>query len=755
MSEPAAPPDPRCPTAMELEAFLDDPRADTPIARHLDGCATCEAAAEEIVANNRLAARLRASATGSGGGDAVRPDAGGARGNPIDGYEILDEVQRGSQGIVHRARQAATNRVVALKLLLAGTFATSQQRRRFEREIELLAGLEHPNIVTIHDSGTTTGGDLYLVMQYIEGQPLTEWTRRRHDADHARPAAGLRGVLELYEGICDGVSWAHQHGVIHRDLKPANVIVDTQGRPHILDFGLARPIGEAAAAAIEVTEAGSFLGTLAYAAPEQTRADATTVDVRADVYSLGVLLYEMITGRYPYPMEGDLAQILRSITDTPPTPPSAWRRSADPGPAPYRIGDELDTIVLTALNKDPERRYQSAAALRDDLRRYLDGAPIEAKKDSGWYVFRKTVTRHRVPFAIAGLFAALLVVFTSVVLVKNHRINIENEKLREINVFLEDTLGSVHPARPGDDVVVRELLDEAVQWIDMALADQPEVAATIRMTVGNSYRGLGRLDDAEAQLERSLRTRLELHGERHPDVARSLNALALLRRDQGRYLEAERLFADAIALRRDLLGLRSIDVSYSLASFAGMRLRQGRYIEARTLLEESLDIRRGIYGPKHQDVAMCLFTLARIADARGDTERAERLHREALDIRRDVLSDQHPDLARSLEALGSLLARQGDGEEAVDLLDECLEVRSRFLSAEHWQVARTRAVLGGVLAESGAYERAEPLLVDAERRLREVLGAADDRVRQARRHLATVYEATGRPARAAEFRESP
>jgi len=492
-------------------------------------------------------------------------------------------------------------------------------------------------------------------------------------------------------------------------------------------------VGDEAARA-DVTVEGSFLGTLAYAAPEQTRADAR-VDVRADVYALGVILYELITGCYPYPMEGDLAEILRSITDTEPTPPSAWRRRGDGASAPYRIGGELDTIVLTALAKEPERRYQSASALRDDLRRYLDGAPIEAKKDSGWYVFRKTITRHRVPFAIAGAFAMVLVAFSGVVVVKNHRINIENEKLREINVFLEDTLGSVHPARPGDEVVVRELLDEAVQWIDMALAEQPEVAATIRMTVGNSYRGLGRLDDAAEQIELSLATRLALHGERHVDVARSLNALALLRRDQGRFDEAETLFGEAIALRRDLLGDRSIDVSYSLASFAGMRLRQGMHDEARTMLEESLDIRREIYGPVHQDVAMCLYTLATIADARGDAEQAERLHRQALGMRRAILSEQHPDLARSFESLGKLLARADDYTEAVVLLEECVAVRRQFLSAGHWQIARTQGVLGGVLVEAGEYERAEPILADAERRLREVLGEDDERVKAVRESL--------------------
>ncbi|MHC5114473.1 MAG: serine/threonine-protein kinase [Planctomycetota bacterium] len=723
--------DARCPTAMELEAYLEEPSPGSAVGTHLDSCPSCAALAEDIAENNRLAKRLRASEPGARASSATGDHA-------IEGYEILGEVQRGSQGIVHRARQRATNRIVALKLLLAGTFATSQQRRRFEREIELLAGLEHPNIVTIYDSGTTAGGDLYLAMQYLEGMPLAEWTTRRHEEDRARAGPGLRSLLQLFCGICDGASWAHQHGVIHRDLKPANVIVDPLGRPHILDFGLARPVGDEAARA-DVTVEGSFLGTLAYAAPEQTRAEAR-VDVRADVYALGVILYELLTGRYPYPMEGDLADILRSITDTAPTPPSAWRRRGDGATAPYRIGGELDTIVLTALAKDPERRYQSASALRDDVRRYLDGAPIEAKRDRGWYVFRKTITRHRVPFAIAAAFAALLVVFTGVVLVKNHRINIENEKLREINVFLEDTLGSVHPARPGEDVVVRELLDEAVQWIDMALADQPEVAATIRMTVGNSYRGLGRLADAEEQLERSLETRLELFGDRHVDVARSLNALALLCRDQGEYGDAETLFRRAIELRRDLIGDRSIDVAYSLASFAGMRLKQGMYDEARAMLEESLDIRRDLYGPVHQDVAMCLYTLARIADAEGDAEEAERLHRQALGMRRNVLSEQHPDLARSLETLGTLLARAGNRKEAAALLAECVEVRRQFLTEGHWEIARTQGVLGGVLLESGQHERAKAMLVEAEAGLVNALGEQDPRVLEVRKMLAKVRD---------------
>lgn len=746
-----------CPSLMELEVFLQDAGSNAQLARHLETCPQCRAAVEEIRANNELMARVSGTRLSV---EDLQP-AGEPRPAPrlsarLEGYEVHEEIHRGSQGVVYRATQGATNRIVALKVLLAGTFATSRQLRRFEREIELVAQLEHPNVVTVYDSGTTDDGCHYLAMQYVEGVPLDRWSARP-DAD-VRDArrAPLRGVLRLFVKLCDGVSYAHQRGVIHRDLKPANVIVDAAGEPHILDFGLAKLIDEPEERGRTfVTQEGVFLGTLAYAAPEQTRGDASLIDVRSDVYSLGVILYETLTGRFPYPVEGELAEVLEAITSAAPKPPRAWQREQYARVQPrvgFKIDDELETIILKALAKEKERRYQSAAALRDDLERYLAGAPIEAKRDSGWYILKKTFLRYWVPGSVGAAFVLLLVVFSGAMLVMYQRARVEANKVRQINVFLEDTLSSVQPAQGGREVGVRDLLDEAVVWIDIALADQPEVAASIQSTIGNSYLNLGLFEEAETLLDASLRTRRDLFGEDHRQVAQSLNLLARLRSKQGRFEQAERLYEEALALQRRLAGDDRLDL-YTLAGLAELRRSRQQYAEAEELLQHSLTIRRRLFGAVHADVAMGLYLLAVLAEETGDLERAEALQREALEMYRAVLHRHHSSLRQSLYTLGTLLLRTQRAAEAEALLRECLVLRRETLRPGHWQIGQAAATLGAALTLRGEYDEAEALLLESCGVLEQTLKRADDRTRQALRRLVELYDAWGKPDEAATWRQ--
>ena len=328
----------------------------------------------------------------------------------IAGYEILREIHRGSQGVVYHAIQKSTRREVAVKVLLQGPFADSDDRMRFDREVRVLSALKHPNIVSIHDSGEASGHS-YFVMNYIEGEPLDSFVA------HAR--CSIDTLLRLFVKICDAVSAAQICGVIHRDLKPGNIRIDRSGQPHVLDFGLARidPDIAVRSAASEAgidgsapddfvhqaanifTETGQFVGSLPWASPEQAEG-AGNVDVRTDVYSLGVVLYQALTGRFPYPVNGSLRTVLDHIQNAPPTPPSTLRRD---------INDEVETIVLKCLQKDRERRYQSAGELSHDVQRYLRGEPIDAKRDSRMYVLRKQLRRHRVPvFAALAVFVSLI-----------------------------------------------------------------------------------------------------------------------------------------------------------------------------------------------------------------------------------------------------------------------------------------------------------------------------------------------------------
>lgn len=315
----------------------------------------------------------------------------------IPGYDIVREIHRGGQGVVYQAVQKTTQQKVAIKVMHGGPFASVTERQRLEREVRILATLNHPNIVRVYDSGEVQGA-FYYVMDYVSGHGLDTYI-----------AAGphpIERTLGLFTTICSAISAAHLKGVIHRDIKPSNIRVDADGVPHILDFGLAKLSAESAVGGRDpraaMTMTGQFVGSLPWASPEQAGGIPDQVDIRTDVYSLGVILYQMLTGKFPYQVIGNMRDILDNILKAEPAKPSTVRR---------QINDEVETIVLKCLAKEKERRYQSAGELGRDVQRYLTGEPIEAKRDSGWYMISKTIRRHRVPFAAGAVVAGLTVVF--------------------------------------------------------------------------------------------------------------------------------------------------------------------------------------------------------------------------------------------------------------------------------------------------------------------------------------------------------
>ena len=338
----------------------------------------------------------------------------------IEGYDVLRPLKQGGQGIVYLAVQRSTKRKVALKLLLDGMFASKSARRRFEREIELVAGLKHPNVIAVFDSGTTPDGHNYYVMDYVRGAPITEHVRDK--------GLGLEQVLALFATVCEAVNHAHQRGVIHRDLKPSNILVDADGTARVLDFGLAKTLTETAESVVSVT--GSVVGTFPYMSPEQTRANPDEIDTRADVYSLGVVLYEALTGRHPYPVAGTVSEVIRHICETDPTAPAkAWTvESGVVARAAVGIGvgrrgrgrrcpidADLATILLKALAKERERRYDSAGQFARDIRRYLAGEQVVARRPSAWYQFRVFSRRHKA--LVAATLSVVLVLVVSLAFV--------------------------------------------------------------------------------------------------------------------------------------------------------------------------------------------------------------------------------------------------------------------------------------------------------------------------------------------------
>ncbi len=340
----------------------------------------------------------------------------------IEGYEIKDQLPLGGQAVVYKATQKATKRIVALKVLLQGPHASMRAQYRFEREVDLAASLQHPNIVTIYDSGIAKG-QYYFAMQYIEGKPLDEYVESEK--------LSVRQIMGLFEKVCSGVAYAHQRGVMHRDLKPGNILVDANGEPHILDFGLAKLTDGSKQTNPDMAMTsipGKVIGTLAFMSPEQASAQPDSIDVRTDVYSIGIILYKILTDNFPYDVSGSMLAILRNIQEAEPTRPSKIIR---------RFNSEVEAILLKALAKEPTRRYQSAAHLQQDIDYWLKGMPISARADSSIYLLRKIITRHYYASAVVALLLVIVFGFSCFYYQLYGR-------LRKTNISLESTVQSLN-----------------------------------------------------------------------------------------------------------------------------------------------------------------------------------------------------------------------------------------------------------------------------------------------------------------------
>ena len=658
------------------------------------------------------------------------------------GYRILREIHRGGQGVVFQAIQESTKRKVALKVMKEGPFATSAEQARFDREVQVLGQLNHPNIVAIHDSGRAAGCH-YFVMDYIRGQPLDVWMAgREHSIKH---------TLDLFAKICNAVNAAHLRGITHRDLKPGNIRVDDNGEPHILDFGLAKiAVGAGGGSAAAMTITGQFVGSLPWASPEQAEGVPGKIDLRTDVYSLGVIAYQMLTGKFPYDVIGSMRDVLDRIIRTEPVRPSAIRQ---------KIDDEVETIVLKCLAKERERRYQSAGELGCDVERYLSGEPIEAKRDSAAYVLRKYLHRYRLPVAIAAGFVVLVTigligsltfwrqavierrrVERAGIVAEERRIAAEASEARavaeaqradreaaaarqqaaiagSVSKLLNDMLAKANRGEQhgNPDVRVREILDVAAKELEGGQAKyEPEVEAAVRMTIGRTYRSLGLYDEAEQHLRAALVLREATSGHESLEVADSLENLSMLLMDKGQtHLDQARPLAEeALAICRRLRGEEDPAVAAALYNM-GMVFVVGDGELAEPVLIEALALQRKLYGDEQLAVADILTGLGAIDQTRGDYESAERRQREALTLRRKLLGDEHLDIAGNLNDLAVVLHLRGEIDAAEQLYRDSLAMYRKLLGDGHPMVANVENHLAILLQQRGNYEGAEPLLRDS------------------------------------------
>jgi serine/threonine protein kinase/Flp pilus assembly protein TadD len=771
-----------------LERLADGAVAEPAVRAHIEGCPACRETLERMRRDNDLFAELLAIEVTSpslGTSDLVADEGSTSTPSPAGeephGYRIIEEIHRGGQGVVLRALQIATKREVALKTLLQGAFATPRQQHRFVREAELAAALRHPNIVTIYDRGITDDGRHYLAMELVDGRPLDVAVRA------AKPPLPREELLRLFASLCDAVAYAHRRGIMHRDLKPANILVDGGGVPHILDFGLAKDVihGERAES-IATTQAGEFVGTFAYAAPEQVGGDLQAVDVRSDVYSLGVMLYELLTGRRPLGLRGSLREVVRAIVEEEPIDP----RTIDP-----TIDDDLETIVLTALAKAPERRYQSAQALLDDLSRYLRNEPIDAKRDRTLYVLGKMVRRHRLAVSVATGLLVLLVGFSVTMSVLFRIVQVaERDRARQTERVtgsmssLLQLLGSIdqeNPAAPIPVSSIPELLAEATKIIDTQLSGLPEIESQVRTALGLAYLSQSGWDEARRHLERALEARHELYEEPHTAIAESLHNLARLNWKRARYDQAEALYRRSLAMWRALVGDDDLNVARTTAHLASTLRLQGRLDEAEPFYRRALEVRRALLGPDHlatgnslNGLGTCLRDLGRLEEAAaafrgaievlesqpefqptdwrlarplhnlagclmalGELEEAEAYLVRSLEIKRANAVEDDPEVARSLHALARVkLVRGGPElvEEAAVLCEQALEVQRRHYAEGHPDLADTLHLLGEIrLAQARPADAAAPLREAVEIRTR-LLGPDHAETQRARRTLETA-----------------
>ncbi len=691
----------------------------------------------------------------SSAGDAAAPPRSRPLPAAVAGFRIVGLLGEGGMGVVWEAEQERPRRRVALKVMRRDHQVDDLHRRLFHREAETLARLKHPNIAAIYESGHTDDGHDYFAMELVRGRTLDRWLADRpspFDADE------LELRLGLFRTICDAVHYAHQRGVIHRDLKPANIVVTDGPQPvssgssdgglptvKILDFGLAR-ITDADVAATQVSEIGMIKGTLQYMSPEQARGDVAAIDVRTDVYALGVMLYEMLTGRRPYEVtRAALAEAVRVICEDRPLPlRQSWSGIR-------RLDGDLETIVGKALEKEADRRYGSAAALAEDVDRYLDSQPIQARPPSAAYQLRKMVQRNRLAAGFAATVALLVVAFAvtatlqaNAVARQRDRAEAEAAKARAVNQFMRETLSAANPWEQSSDVTVAEALDRATEKISSSFVGQPEVEAEVRHTVGNAFNALGRYDRSRPLLEAALETRTRLLGREHPETVETLAALAQLAWRDSRFEEAISRSQELLELRRRVFGDPSSEVGVTLDFLGRLLTDAGRYEEADRAIRDALAMSLALHGEQSVEVAACYQTQSILAQVwRQDYALAEELTRKEIEIKRAVTGGDSLDTASSLNNLGIFVMLQGRLEEAVTILEQAVETVRRVSGDRHPELAKGLENLGNAYYRLGRYDRTLELLDEVLTMRREVLGDDSPEVARTLTNMGTVYRKAG------------
>ena len=678
-------------------------------------------------------------------------------GHRIGSYTIQRTIAVGGMGTVFEAEQESPRRTVALKVIRFG-LATPDALRRARYEAEVLARLQHPGIAQVFEAGTyrENGGDPlpFFAMEYVEGaRSLIEY------ADETRLDRGAR--LDLFARVCAAVQHGHEKGVIHRDLKPGNILVDASGDPKVIDFGLARAADPQLVTDSLRTEAGHIAGTLQYMAPEQLEADPSLVDTRADLYALGVVLYELLCGCLPIDVrDAPLFEAARRLTEDEPARPSSIREE---------LPQELDWILGKTLEKDPARRYASVSELVEDLRRFRVNQPVLAGPPSQVYRLSLFVRRHRLAVG-AGTIVVLALILgvigtgTGWARAKEAQKLAEGETIRarkaeedalaaqaeaqdeadKYEQVADFTRGIFDLATPfhsgGEELTARELLDRGAEQIELELRDRPVLRGAMLWTLGEAYRGLGSHDRAIAFLEESLEVRLEAHGDRHLDVARSLTSLGIIYRQLNRFEDAERCHRKALEIRRELLGEQGLEFAYSLNSVAQTLKHTGDLEQAEGLARRALGIQEAVLGKRNRRLTTTLNNLAVILQDRGDYQAATEFLDRAVEICDEVYDRPHPHHAFTLRNRGVLASRVEDLETSRRCQLRALEIARDLYPGDYHLKASILSDLAQTTREQGEYREAIPMMTEALEMRRRIFGDVHSDVAMSLHNLASVWK---------------
>jgi tetratricopeptide (TPR) repeat protein len=697
----------------EIAAALDrlEP-ADAPLRPRLESAlAAARGDAGPLAAGNageRFAPLLRSDRDPVAGDDPGSPG-GLAPGTLLGRWRVTGELGRGGMGTVHAAERAdgEYTQQAALKLLRLG-MDEAHTRARFLRERQILADLEHPGIARLLDGGVTPDGRPYLVLERIDGEPITDW------CDGQR--AGVERRLRIFLSVLRAVEYAHRNLVVHRDLKPSNILVSRTGETKLLDFGIAKLLDRDEPGDVTRTLAGAPL-TPQYAAPEQVTGGRITT--ATDVYALGLVLYELLTGEKPYRLTQHSAlewerQIVSGDTAAPSraarrAPARAAARATTPDKLARRLSGDLDAIVLRALAKEPARRYASAADLRHDLENHLAGRPVVARPDSALYRVRKFARRHRL--GVATGFALLLALLGGLAalgyaLVESRGRLAAAEKAQAIQSFLVGLFSEAEPTSArGHEITARQLLDRGFERIDRELAGQPRVQAELFTTLAYLYKTLGVFDRGDAAIARALELRRQLGETSGAGLAETVLTEGELRYEEDRYREAVPLFESALAQLGAAGGHHEL-VSRAFSGLAGAHSALGEFDAAERIDREVLDLDRRRFGASSPEAASDLANLAMVLHKAGRDEEALPSAREALELRRRVLPSDAPEIATALHVTALVEGALGHYAEAEKALREVVERRRRVLGADHPDTLDAENSLRAALDDQGKRQEA-------------------------------------------------